>query len=415
MSEVVAKGLSPRKVAWLRFKRNKLAMGALIYLGINVLVALAGYPLLPDDTQQANFQVAELPKQGPGTQVVMLLQPNYPVPAQRGWVGYLLHGRVDASRAIPIQRSPNVNAAELRAAYVDLRGNAQSLDLPSFLLPIDKFAEVTMGYKANYGRPYQLEGRSVYYMGKDSVAHVADVDSLIAAFRSEHVVERTFWLGTDGAGRDVLSRLMLGGRVTLGVGFMAMLLSLFLGILFGALAGFFRGWVDTVVMWFVSVVWSIPTLLLAIAIAFALGKGTWQLFLAIGASSWVEVARIVRGQIFSLREMQYVEAAKALGYRSFRTIVRHVLPNAMGPLIIIATANFASAVLLEAGLSFLGVGVQAPAPSWGGMIREGYAQVMFDSGMWLAIFPGLAMVLVVISLNLVGYGLRDAFDPNYDR
>jgi oligopeptide transport system permease protein len=218
-------------------------------------------------------------------------------------------------------------------------------------------------------------------------------------------------MGTDGAGRDVFSRLLLGARVTLGVGFMAVLVSLFLGLLMGSLAGFFRGWVDQVVMGFTSVIWSIPTLLLAIALAYGLGKGTWQLFLAIGAGTWVEVARIVRGQIFSLREMQYIEAAKALGYSNLRTILRHLLPNTTGPLIIIAAANFAAAVLVESGLSFLGVGVQPPAPSWGGMIREGYTQVMFDSGAWLAIFPGLAIVLVVISLNLVGFGLRDAFDP----
>jgi peptide/nickel transport system permease protein len=215
-------------------------------------------------------------------------------------------------------------------------------------------------------------------------------------------------MGTDGAGRDLLSRLILGSRVTLGVGFMAVLVSVLLGLVLGSLAGFFRGWVDQLVMGFTSVVWSIPTLLLAIALAFGLGKGTWQLFLAIGASSWVEVARIVRGQIFSIREMQYVEAAKALGYRPFRTIVRHVLPNVSGPLIIMAAANFAAAVLVESGLSFLGVGVQPPTPSWGGMIREGYTQVMFESGAWLAVFPGLAIVLVVISLNLVGFGLRDA-------
>lgn len=168
-------------------------------------------------------------------------------------------------------------------------------------------------------------------------------------------------------------------------------------------------------MWFVSVVWSIPTLLLAIALAFVMGKGTWQLFVVIGISSWVEVARIVRGQIFGLREQQFVEATKALGYRWPRVIVRHILPNILSPLIIVAASNFASAILMEAGLSFLGVGVQPPAPSWGSMIKEGYAQIMFDSGIWLAIFPGLAMILVVISLNLVGFGLRDALDPKYQQ
>ena len=158
----------------------------------------------------------------------------------------------------------------------------------------------------------------------------------------------------------MLSRLLLGTRVSMGIGLMAVLVSLLLGVTLGALAGFFRGKVDQIIMWFVSVVWSIPTLLLAISLAFVMGKGTWQLFLAIGISSWVDVARLVRGQIFSIREMQFIEATNALGYQWPRTIFKHILPNVLSPLIIIASANFASAILMEAGLSFLGVGVQPP-------------------------------------------------------
>jgi ABC-type dipeptide/oligopeptide/nickel transport system permease subunit len=405
----------PWAAAKRRFRRNVPAVIALCYLLLNALVALIGYPLLADDTAHANFQLVELPKQPPMTAVVYFQQPIYPTPEQPGWLGYYLHGRVDAARPLVTQSVGRSDRKTMTAAYTDLRGQVQDLSIPEFLLPLDKLAPQSAAWRTETGRPFLLDGNALHYLGTDAQQHQVDADSLMDAFHEHHVVRRTFLMGTDSAGRDVWSRLLLGTRLTLGIGLMAVLVSLVLGVTFGSLAGFFRGWVDTVIMWFVSVVWSVPTMLLAIALAFALGKGTWQLFLAIGASSWVEVARIVRGQIFRLRELQFVEAAKALGYSPLRTILRHVLPNTMGPLLIVATANFAAAVLLEAGLSFLGVGVMPPAPSWGGMIREGYTQVMFDSGAWLAIFPCLAMVLVVISLNLVGLGLRDAFDPDYDR
>lgn len=388
---------------------------ALVYLALNALVAIVGYPLLSDDTTHANFQLVELPKLAPMARYTYFLQPIHPQPAQPGWLGYYLHGRTDAYRPLVTRSVGRTDRKRMTADYTDLRGQAQQLSIPEFLLPLDKLAPQSAAWRTETGRPFGLQENDLDYIGTDGQRHRVDADSLMDAFHQHHVVDRTFLLGTDTAGRDLWSRLLLGTRLTLGIGLMAVLVSLVLGVTFGALAGFFRGWVDAGIMWFVSVVWSVPTMLLAIALAFALGKGTWQLFLAIGASSWVDVARIVRGQIFQLREMQFVEAAQALGYSPFRTIFRHVLPNATGPLLIVATANFASAVLLEAGLSFLGVGVMPPAPSWGGMIREGYTQVMFDSGAWLAIFPCVAMVLVVISLNLVGLGLRDAFDPDYDR
>jgi ABC-type dipeptide/oligopeptide/nickel transport system permease subunit len=411
----VTTAAGPWATARRRFLRNVPATVALVYLTLNGLVAVIGYPLLPDDTTHANFQLVELPKQAPGTAVVYFNQPIYPQPAQPGWWDYYRHGRPDAFRPLVTASVQRTDRNTMTAAYIDLRGKGQALSVPEFLLPLDKLAAQSQAWRAESGRPYALTGNVLQYFGTDGATHAVDADSLMQAFLDNHVVRRTFLMGTDGAGRDLWSRLMLGARLTLGIGLMAVLVSLLLGVTLGALAGFFRGRVDAVIMWLVSVVWSVPTMLLAIALAFALGKGTWQLFLAIGISSWVEVARIVRGQIFRLREMQFVEAAKALGYSPVRTILRHVLPNTTGPLLIVATANFAAAVLLEAGLSFLGVGVMPPAPSWGSMIREGYTQVMFDSGAWLAIFPCLAMVLVVISLNLVGLGLRDALDPDYDR
>lgn len=155
--------------------------------------------------------------------------------------------------------------------------------------------------------------------------------------------------------------------------------------------------------------WSVPTILLVIAITFVLGKGFWQVFIAIGLTMWVEVARIVRGQILGIREKEYVEAARALGFRTSRIIFRHILPNSLGPVIVISAANFASAILIEAGLSFLGIGVQPPVPSWGTMIRENYGYIILDNP-WLAILPGLCIMITVLAFMQIGNGLRDALD-----
>ena len=175
----------------------------------------------------------------------------------------------------------------------------------------------------------------------------------------------------------------------------------------GAVAGYFRGWVDELVMWFINVIWSIPTLLLVFAITLVLGKGFWQIFIAIGLTMWVSVARIIRGQVLAVREMEYVEAARALGFSNARIIVRHVLPNVMGPVIVVAASNFASAIVIEAGLSFLGVGVQPPQPSWGLMIKENYNFIITHNPM-LALAPGIAIMILVLAFNLLGNGMRDA-------
>ena len=188
-----------------------------------------------------------------------------------------------------------------------------------------------------------------------------------------------------------------------------MIISLFLGILLGALAGYFRGWVDDITMWLVNVTWSIPTLLLVFAITLAMGKGFWQIFIAVGLTMWVSVARLVRGQVMAIRELEYIQAAKAMGATHSRIILRHILPNISGPILVIAAGNFASAIIIEAGLSFLGIGVQPPQPSWGLMIKENYNFIITHNPM-LALIPGFAIMILVLAFNLLGNGLRDAVD-----
>jgi peptide/nickel transport system permease protein len=222
----------------------------------------------------------------------------------------------------------------------------------------------------------------------------------------------TFLAGTDRYGRDYLSRIFLGARVSLKVGFLAVVISILVGLTLGLCAGYFRGWTDRVIMWLVNVIWSVPTLLIAIALMIAFSsKGLSQVVLAIGLTMWVELARIIRGQVLQIREMEYIQATRVLGLGHLRTLLHHILPNLIGPLVVVSASNFAAAILLEAGLSFLGLGVQPPTPSWGNMVKEHFMYIVFD-GAYLALFPGVAILILVMAFNLLGNGLRDSMDIN---
>ena len=263
-----------------------------------------------------------------------------------------------------------------------------------------------IGKKSNYTKipttNYDVIGNNIFYTSLST--------NIKKKYNGKYkIVEQTFWFGTDRFGRDLLSRIIYGVRVSIAVGLIAVIISLIIGISLGLIAGFYRGRVDDIIMWFVNVIWSIPTLLMVIAITLALGKGFWQVFVAVGLTMWVEVARIVRGQVMAIRELEYVEASKVLAYSPFRIITKHILPNVIGPVIVISAANFAAAILIEAGLSFLGIGAQPPIPSWGSIIKDHYSYIIMDKA-YLAIIPGIAIMLLVLSFMTIGNSLRDAFD-----
>lgn len=351
---------------WRRLKRNKGALLGIVIIMLALLVALLAHILAPDGTPNANRMIVEIGGQKPGFRQQFLLLPKDRVIEKVSFFARLMNGREDPYQYIPI------------SSYTATR---DSLIIQQF---IDEGITERVAYPLQATRWEEGDARGDY-----RIAH------------------KTFYLGTDKYGRDILSRLLVGVRVSLSVGLITVLISLSIGVLLGALAGYFRGWVDDAIMWFINVIWSIPTLLLVFAITLMLGKGFWQVFIAIGLTMWVNVARIIRGQVLSVREMEYVEAARALGFAHPRIIVRHVLPNVMGPVMVVAASNFASAIVIEAGLSFLGVGVQPPQPSWGLMIKENYNFIITHNPM-LALAPGFAIMLLVLAFNMLGNGLRDA-------
>lgn len=390
--------------AWRRLRKNKPAVLSLTVILVAIFLAIFAPLIAPDKTPDANDQVLELANKNPGYETkVLLVRKNREMPSS-SFVQRLSRGTENPYQIIPIV-SYKMNGFDI--VIEQYKGD--------YMPPIEKSIPL-----ADVIFPLSVDNPEIEYKGDQASFRLSDgttikvsADDMIKVLNQQHITTKKYHLGTDNYGRDILSRLLFGVRVSVSVGFVAVIIALTIGITLGAVAGYFRGWADSVIMWLINVIWAVPTILLAMALTFALDTRLdrfWVIYLAVGLSMWVEVARIVRGQVMSVREMEYVQAARGLGYSHPRIIFRHILPNIIGPIMVIAAADFASAILIEAGLSLVGIGVRPPMPSWGVMLNEHHNYLFIPEKAFLALAPGIAIMILVLAFNLLGNGLRDAFD-----
>ena len=352
------------KSIWGKLKKKKSSMGGLIFIIITSILSVFAYLIIGDQSPNANNQKAEIALKQPGFSSSGILLKNKRFEKDEGIFKKLVFGSEESSDWYPVKQ------AEVTSEGI----------------------EVTTHYDQQ--KIIRLDELFTPLTGSDLEPHLST---------------KRFWLGTDRYGRSISSRLILGIRISLVVGLLAVIISLGVGIFMGGIGGYFGGWIDRVVMYLINVMWSIPTLLLVFAIVLAFGRGLGIIFLAVGLTMWVDVARIVRGQVKKIKEEQFVQAAKSIGVNELSILFKHILPNIIGPILVIGAANFATAILIEAGLSYLGFGVRPPTPSIGNMLNEHYGYAITGKPA-LALVPAVTIMLMVLSFNLLGSGLRDVFD-----
>ena len=397
-----------RPTFWGKFCRNPVALASLIFLAFSAFVALFAYALAPDHTPNANQQSVDIALQPPGFRVLQLAVRNRQTLPKQSWLARLWGGAPAAYKHFSIQQFFFSKDSIFIEKWAGLDEQSQQL----FHGDTIAFHVAQVLYAASPTQPTiskTIDQKFHYFDLQNQPQTTEPLDVLQEKIRKTHLASRTFWLGTDVFGRCMLSRLVVGIRISLLVGLISVAISLFVGVALGALAGYFGGRTDDIIMLIINVVWSIPTLLLVFAIVMAVGRSATNIYIAVGLTMWVDVARLVRGQVAALRHVQFVEAAQSLGFGNRRILFRHILPNILAAVSVVAAANFATAILVEAGLSYLGFGIQPPQPSWGTLLNENYGYALSGKPA-LALVPALAIMLLVLAFNLLGNGIRDALD-----
>ncbi len=370
-----------------------------------IFISILGANIRPDSSLDSNRQIAQIGRLEPGEVIRFLsIRKNKKVTSKTFFEKLFFGGEESINRLVPIYNYEIVGSEIIVEEYT---GESDNKNYVPSLITIDL---VDVLYPVNVSQPISVDvNQKITFRTIENVIVSINREDLIEEVINNNIIYEKFYLGTDKHGRDLLSRLMSGTIVSLSIGTISVIISLILGLFFGAVSGYYGGWVDDLILWFINIIWSIPGLLLIISLTLIMGKGFVTVFIAVGLTMWVELARVVRGQVIALREMDYILAGKALGYSNFRIITKHIIPNVMDPVIVICAANFASAILIEAGLSFLGIGVQIPMASWGAIIEQHKEYIVISDKAYLALIPGFLIIVLVFAFMILGNHFRDVF------